>query len=74
MEGEGWGHWESGIDTYTPPCVKQIVNGSLLYSTGSSARCSVMTWKGVMWGWCEGGPRAGDVCISLSHSVVSNSL
>ena len=76
MEGEGGGHWESGTDTYTLPCVKQIANGSLLYSTGSSARCSVMTCKGAMWGWCEGGPRRGrgDICISVSHSVMSNSL
>ena len=38
----------------------------------SSVLCDDL--EGVIWGWCEGGPRAGDVCISLSHSVVSNSL
>jgi len=29
--------------TYTLQCVKQIASGKLLYSTGSSAQCSVMT-------------------------------
>ena len=28
---------------YTLPCVKQIVSGKLLHSSGSSAQCSVMT-------------------------------
>ena len=42
-EGEGGTNWEGGTDIYTPPCVKQIASGKLLYSTGSSAWCSVMT-------------------------------
>ena len=54
--------------------VKQIANGNLLYSTGSLAWCSVTTWKGGMWGWCEGGPRGVDICMSVTHSVVFNSL
>ena len=36
------------IQTYTLPGVKQTARGKLLYSTGSSARCSVMTWRGGM--------------------------
>ena len=46
--GEGGKNWEIGIDIYTLPCVKQIASGNMLYSTGSSARCSVFLWNG---GW-----------------------
>ena len=30
--------------------IKQITSGQPLYSTGSSAECSVMTYRGGMWG------------------------
>ena len=46
--------WEreggSSIDIYTPPCVKWMASGKLLYSAGSSAQCSVMAWRGGMGG------------------------
>ena len=42
---------------YTLPCVKQMASGNLLYSTGSSAWCSVMTSKCGMRGKWEGGSR-----------------
>ena len=50
--------WESSTDTYTLPCVKDIASGKLMYSTGSSAWCSVMTYRGGIGvgGW-EGGSR-----------------
>ena len=32
------------------PCVKQLASGKLLCDTGSSARCSVMTWRGGVGG------------------------
>ena len=32
-----------GKHLHTLPCVKQIASGRLLYSTGNSAQCSVMT-------------------------------
>ena len=35
-EGEGEMNWESNIETYTLPCVKQIASGNLLYDAGSS--------------------------------------
>ena len=38
----------NGISIYILPCVKQIARGKLLYSTGSSAQCSVMTQRGGM--------------------------
>ena len=44
--GEGRGgemNWEIGIDICALPCVKQIASGNLLYNTGSSAWCSMMT-------------------------------
>ena len=40
--GEGWTHWETGLDI-SLPCGKQRAGGKLLSNTGSSARCSVMT-------------------------------
>lgn len=43
VEGKGGTHWESSTDIYTPTCVKQITSGKVLYSTGTSVRCSVMT-------------------------------
>ena len=36
------------MDIYTLPCVKHVARGNVLYSTRSSALCSVMTWKGGM--------------------------
>ena len=36
-------NWEIRIDIYTLPCVKSLASGNMLYSTGSSAWCSVMT-------------------------------
>ena len=43
-EGEGGTNWESNIDIYKLLCVKYITRGKLLYSTGSPAWHSVMTW------------------------------
>ena len=42
-EGEGEMKGEIRFDVYAQPCVRQIASGHLLHSTGSSARCSVMT-------------------------------
>ena len=42
-EGEGGMNWESSIDIYTLPCAKYIARRKLLYNTGSSAWCSVMS-------------------------------
>ena len=44
-------NWEICIDIDTLPCVKQIASGKLLYSTGCSAQCSLMTERGGMGGW-----------------------
>ena len=35
-------NWESSGDVRTPPAVKQVVGGKLVYST-SSGRCSLLT-------------------------------
>ena len=54
-EREGWIErvaWE----TYTPPHVKQIASGTLLYDSGNLDQCLVATWRGGM-GW-EVGQRA----------------
>ena len=41
----GWINWELGVDIYTLLilCIKLITNQNLLYSTGNSIQCSVMT-------------------------------
>ena len=40
-------NWGIGADVYTVLCVKQITNENLLYSTGNSTYCSVVTkWEG----------------------------
>ena len=54
-EGEGGTNWEIKIDIYTLPCVKQIARENLLQSTGSSAQCSVMTYRGRQWEGVPGG-------------------
>ena len=73
-EGEGGTNQEIRIDIYTLSCIKQIANGKLLYSTGSSARCSVMTSMGKMgrWGWGKReSKREGNyVYIQLAYFVV----
>ena len=53
--------------TNTLPCVKQIASGSLLYSTGSSAQCSVMTQ---MRGGCGEG-RSKRECIQVYIQVIN---
>ena len=42
-DGEDEMNWESGVGVHTLPRVKEIARGKLLYSTGSSAQCCVMT-------------------------------
>ena len=34
-EEEGEMNWESSIDKYTPPCVKLIAHGKMLYTKGA---------------------------------------
>ena len=53
-EGEGVTNWETGTDIYTLPRVKHTASGKLLYSTGSSAPCSMMTLRDVMGDWKGG--------------------
>ena len=55
-EGVSGTNGESSIDVYTLLCGKWIVGEKLLYNTGTSVWCSVMTWKcGI--GGKEGGAR-----------------
>jgi len=46
-------NWDTGTDIPTLPHVNQIASEKLLYSTGSSVPCSVMT-RGVGWRWRVG--------------------
>ena len=42
--GRGGGmNWEIGIDIYTLLCIKWVANENLLYSTGNSTQCSMVT-------------------------------
>ena len=57
-EWEDGTNWEVRIDVYTQSCVNDT-SGKLLYSTGSSAQCSVMTWGGGMAGMGDRSKREG---------------
>ena len=61
--------WESSADIRTLPCVKYLANGKLLDSTGSSAPCSVMTWKGGMGAGWRGAQEGGDIGIHPADSL-----
>ena len=52
---EGWDELGIRFDINILLCVEHIASGKLLYSTGSSAWCSVMTKMGGMGMGCEGG-------------------
>ena len=68
QRGKGRGmNRKSRIYIYTQPCVKQIASGKLLSSTGSSARCSVMTQRSVM-GRGREVPEGGHLCIFKADS------
>ena len=68
-EREGVTNWEIRFDKNTLPCVKQIASGNLLYSTGSSPQCSVMTQMGGM-GWRRSKREGIQVYIQLIHFIV----
>ena len=59
---EGWGRagWAPGADTDTLLYLKQITSKALLYSTGNSARYSVITQMG------EESEKRMNVCITES--------
>ena len=66
---KGGTNWEIRFDINTLPCVKQIAGGNLLYSTGSSAQCSVTTYMGDGgWGGREV-QEGGDRCIHMADSL-----
>ena len=43
-EGESGMNWESSLDVYILPCVKQVTSKKLIHNTGSSAWCSVIDY------------------------------
>ena len=57
-------NWEIGVDIYILLiiCIKQRTNENLLYSTGNSTQCSVVT----KW---EGNPKREDICIPIADSL-----
>ena len=68
-KGKGGVNWKRSIGIYihTQPCVKLIASGKLLYSTGSSAQCSVITQRGGLGGWGRGS-RGKGICIHMADS------
>ena len=69
-EGEHGVNWEIRIDIYTLPCVKYRASGNLLYSSGSSAWCSVMTYMvGLRVGGWRKVQEGGDICIHIADSL-----
>ena len=62
-EGEVRMNWQSHIDIYTLPCIKQIACGKLLYTTGSWAQCSVMTQQGGMGVSGREAHKGGGMCM-----------
>ena len=74
MEWEGGGdgmNWDIGVDICTTTMCKTI-SGKLLYSTGSSAPCSLMTSRGGMEGGRKKVQQGGSIYthIWLIHFVV----
>ena len=47
-------------------CVKQIASGKLLYNTGSSAQCSVMTQRDGVVGWKA--QEGEHICIHITDT------
>ena len=66
-EEEGGRIWESSIETYTPPYVKQVASGKLLYDSGNPNLVfnNLEGWEG------EGGGRevqeGGDLCTPVAN-------
>ena len=70
---------KSSTDIYTPAicciyvsihsiytiCLKQIASWKMLFSTGSSAWCSVMTQRVGKGGWVGESQEGGDICIYI---------
>ena len=50
VPGGGWIVKEFGMDMYTLPYLKWIINKDLLYSTWNSAQCYVTAWMGEEFG------------------------
>ena len=76
--GVGGTNWESSIDIYTLLYIKQITSGKLLYSTGSSAQCFVMTYRGgegngtLLQYSCLGNPMDGGAWQATVHGVAKS--
>ena len=60
-EGEDGTNGESSVDTYTLPRVKQA-------ACGSSALCSVMTWRGGMGLGGREVQEGGGMCMRIADS------
>ena len=61
-------NWEICIDIDTLPCVKEIASRKLLYGSGSSTRCSVMTKMSGMEGCGREAQEGQNICVHMADS------
>ena len=72
--GEGGSNWEIRIDIYTLTFIKYIASGKLLYGTGSSGCCSVMTQRGGIRVRGRLKREGIYICLQLIHFIVQQKL
>ena len=68
-EGDGWTNWDSSMETYTLPYLKQRASGNLLYDVGSSNQGLCDNLEG--WDGVESGREVlegGDIYIPMADS------
>ena len=67
--GESGMNWESSIDLYTLPCIKQLVGSCY---TAQGAQLSTLWWPGgVGCGDAREAQEGGDICILIADSRCS---
>ena len=67
-KGEDETSWEGSIDICTLLCVKWIACGELLYSPGSSAQGSVMTYRSGV-GFGQEDQEGKNICIHIADPL-----
>ena len=58
-------NWELGTDALALPYVTPAARGNLLYSAGSSAGCSVSSYRDRMRGWVGGKSKREGMYVNI---------